>query len=415
MGGFAMPMRSTTISVLLALAASAILIPAYAQMAVNKNGTPASEVGLLTGGKQIFRFDTLGDEQLWTDTLRMHEVVKDLTPRTALSVGLKVDSDALPQELIDLIKAGDLDLDDPANTIALLKLNAVIGVIGRVGPGDRLTSIGITCALCHSTVDNRIIPGIGRRLDGWANRSLNVGAIVALSPAVTDKAPFESWGPGKFDPRFQIFDGTRLIRRHSSTLPAVIPSIFGLQGVGFETFTGDGPISYWNNYVGVTQMGGQGSFRDPRIGVNVRQEPDLVRPKLLPLLAYQLSLLTPPPPRGSFNRDAAERGERLFNGAARCATCHRPPLLTDVRRFPWSFVPFLHSPSEVGQEPVYARRSATKRYRTTPLRALWQHPPYFHDGSAADLPAVVDHYNSLFHLRLTDRHKHDLVEYLKTL
>jgi hypothetical protein len=241
-----------------------------------------------------------------------------------------------------------------------------------------------------------------------------VGAIIALSPAVTDKAPFLSWGPGKFDPRFQIFDGTRIIRRHDTTLPAVLPSIFGLLGVGFETFTGDGPIFYWNNYVGVTQMGGHGSFRDRRIGIDIRQEPDRVRPKLFPLFLYQLSLRTPPPPRGSFDENAAERGKRLFNGVARCATCHRPPLLTDVWR-PWSFAPVLHSPSEVGQEPEYARRSATKRYRTTPLRALWQHPPYFHDGSAANLLAVVNHYDSLFDLDLSDRRKADLVEYLKTL
>jgi hypothetical protein len=197
-------------------------------------------------------------------------------------------------------------------------------------------------------------------------------------------------------------------------LPTVIPPAFGLFGVGFETFTGDGPIFYWNNYVGVTQMGGHGTFRDPRIGVNVRQEPDRVRPKLFPLFLYQLSLRTPPPPRGSFDADAAERGKRLFNGVARCATCHRPPLLTDVWR-PWSFAPVLHSPSEVGQDPEYARRSATKRYRTTPLRALWQHPPYFHDGSAANLLAVVEHYDALFELDLSDRRKADLVEYLKTL
>jgi hypothetical protein len=408
MGGHAMPKRSSTAYALLVLAASAILIPASAQ-------TTSSEWGLLTFGKKIFRFDTFGDEQLWTDALRMQNVIKDVSPRTALSVGLKVDSDALPQALIDQIKAKLVNLDDPTVTIQLLKLNAVVGVIGRVSPDNRLTSIGVTCALCHSTVDNRVAPGIGRRLDGWPNRTLNVGAIIALSPAVTNKALFQSWGPGKFDPRFQIFDGTKFIQRHSSTFPVVIPPAFGLQGVGFEIFTGDGPISYWNNYVGVTQMGGQGSFSDPRIGVNVRQEPDLVRPKLLPLLLYQLSLRTPPPPTGSFDAAAAERGKRLFNGAARCATCHTPPLLTDVRRFWWSFVPFLHSPSEVGQEPEYARRSATKRYRTTPLRALWQHPPYFHDGSAANLGEVVDHYDSLFHLGLSDRRKADLIEYLKTL
>ena len=367
-------------------------------------------------GKEIFRFDTFGDEQLWTDTLQMQRALRTVSPRTALSVGLKVDSDALPPALISAIKAGQVNLDDPAVTIQLLKLDAVIGVRGRVvGPNDRLKTVGVTCALCHSTVDNAVAPGIGRRLDGWANRTLNVGAIIALSPVIGDKTPFQSWGPGKYDARFQAFNGKNIIRLNSSTLPAVIPSIFGLQGVGFETFTGDGPISYWNNYVGVTQMGGQGSFSDPRIGINVKQNPDLVKPKLPALLNYQLSLQTPAPPEGSFDKTAARRGEELFNGAAQCATCHKPPLFTDVVSGGNPSRPFLHSPFEVGTEPLYARRSPTKKYRTTPLRALWQHPPYFHDGSAATLPAVVNHYNSVLKLGLRDRQKADLVEYLKTL
>jgi hypothetical protein len=197
-------------------------------------------------------------------------------------------------------------------------------------------------------------------------------------------------------------------------VPAVIPSIFGLRGVGFETFTGDGPISYWNNYVGVTQMGGHGSFCDTRIAICITQNPDMVTPKLPALLQYQLSLQTPPPPDGSFNRAAARRGEDLFNGKARCSTCHKPPLLTDVNG-PDPNVPVLHSPFEIGTDPSYALRSATKMYRTTPLRALWQHPPYFHDGSALTLPAVVNHYNSVLMLGLTDKQKADLVEFLKTL
>jgi RoxA-like, cytochrome c-like len=368
-------------------------------------------------GKSIFRFDTFGDEQLWTDTLQMQHAIKNVSPRTALSVGLKVDSDALPPELINAIKAGQVNLDDPAVTIQLLKLNAVIGVIGKVvGANDTLATIGITCALCHSTVDNSVAPGIGKRLDGWPNRTLNVGAIIALSPSITNKAPFQSWGPGKFDPRFQYFNGTSIVPLNSPTLPAVIPPAFGLQGIKFETFTGDGPISYWNNYVGVTQMGGHGSFSDARIGISVTQTPDQVTPKLPALLQYQLSLQTPPPPAGSFNKAAARRGEDLFNGAARCATCHIPPLFTDVNNRTNPNLPLLHSPGEVGTEPVYASRSATKTgYRTTPLRALWQHPPYFHDGSAPTLPAVVDHYDRVLMLGLTDRQKADLVEYLKTL
>ncbi|HKS61536.1 MAG TPA: hypothetical protein VJT13_07555 [Xanthobacteraceae bacterium] len=367
-------------------------------------------------GKSIFRFDTFGDEQLWTDVLRMQQVIRKVSPRTALSVGLKVDSEALPPDVINAIRAGQVDLDDPAVTIQLLRLNAVVGVIGKVaGENNNLATVGITCALCHSTVDDSVASGIGKRLDGWANRTLNVGAIISLSPAVLDKTPFQSWGPGRYDARFQAFDGRNLTRLNSTTLPVVIPSIFGLKDVRFETFTGDGPISYWNNYVGVSQMGGHGSFSDPRIGISIKQSPDLVTPKLPALLAYQLSLQTPPSPAGSFNAAAAQRGQALFNGAAGCARCHTPPLLTDVNNGPDPKAPLLHSRFETGTEPNYALRSATKVYRTTPLRGLWQHPPYFHDGSAPDLLGVVNHYNMVFRLGLRDNQKADLVEYLKTL
>jgi mono/diheme cytochrome c family protein len=394
-----------------------ILLTAAIAVAMLAWPVPQGETQSDSDGKSIFRFDTFGDEQLWTDTLQMQHALKNVTPKTALSVGLKVDSDALPPTLINAIKAGQVDLDDPAVTIQLLKLNAVIGVRGKVvGPNDTLATVGITCALCHSTVDNSIALGIGKRLDGWPNRTLDVGAIIALSPAITDKALFRSWGPGKFDPRLQVFDGKRIIPLNSPTLPVVIPPAFGLQGVGFETFTADGPISYWNNYVAVTQMGGHGSFSDPRpqINISIKQTPDLVTPKLPALLQYQLSLQTPPPPAGSFDGAAARRGEDLFNGAARCATCHKPPTLTDVDG-PVPPPPVLHAPFEVGQEEVYASRSATGLYRTTPLRALWQHPPYFHDGSAPDLLAVVNHYNSVLRLGLNDGQKADLVEFLKTL
>jgi hypothetical protein len=367
-------------------------------------------------GKQVFRFDTFGDEQLWTETLQMQKAISQVSPATALSVGLKVDSDALPPALIDAIKAGQVDLNDPRVTIQLLKLNAVVGVIGKVvGANNQLATVGVTCALCHSTVDDSVAPGIGKRLDGWPNRTLNVGAIIALSPALTDKSPYTGWGPGKYDARFHAFDGTKFIPLNSPSLPTVIPPAFGLQDVGFETFTADGPISYWNNYVGVSQMGGHGSFSDPRIGLSITQTPDLVTPKLPALLQYQLSLQTPNPPAGSFNRAAARRGAEIFNGAGRCASCHIPPSYTDVLSGPDPNVPFLHAPSEVGTEPVYASRSATKMYRTTPLRALWQHPPYFHDGSARTLLDVVNHYDTQFTLGLTAKQKADLVEFLKTL
>jgi len=369
-----------------------------------------------TDGKAIFRFDTFGDEQLWTDVLQMQHAVAQVSPATALSVGLKVDVDALPAAVINALKAGQVDLNDPAVTIQLLKLNAVVGLVGKVvGANDTLATIGITCALCHSTVDDSFAPGIGKRLDGWPNRTLNVGAIVALSPAIADKSPYRSWGPGKFDPRLHIFDGTNLIQINTQTIPVVIPPAYGLQGFGFETFTGDGPISYWNNYVGVAEMGGHGSFSDPRIAVTITQTPDLVTPKLPALLQYQLSLPAPPPPQGSFNRAAAKRGAEVFAGAGRCATCHKPPTFTDVLSGPDPRVPFLHAPAEIPTDAAYAARSATKQWRTTPLRALWQHPPYFHDGSAPDLLSVVNRYDAFFSLRLSDRQKADLVEFLKSV
>jgi mono/diheme cytochrome c family protein len=299
----------------------------------------------------------------------------------------------------------------------LLRLNAVVGVKGTVDRAGRLTTVGITCALCHSSVDDALAPGIGKRLDGWANTALDVGAIVALSPALDDatKAEFRTWGPGKYDPRHHAFDGTNIIPLNSLSLPIVIPPIYGLKGVGFETVTGDGPISYWNRYVGVGQMGGHGSFFDPRIGLFIRQTPDLVAPKLGALLDYQLSLRTPYPPRGSYNPAAAERGKHVFRRQGQCSTCHQSPLFTDVQRGPNWRQPLLHDPAEVGMDPAYAARSATGKYRTTPLRGLLQHPPYFHDGSAPDLLAVVNHYDELFDLDLTARQKADLVEYLKSL
>jgi hypothetical protein len=370
-------------------------------------------------GQQIFRFDTFGDEQLWTNVLRMNEAVATVDPATALSVGLKVDVDALPSSLTSALRAGQVDLTNPAVTTALLKLNAVVGLRGEVNQNDQITSLGITCALCHSTVDNSFAPGIGRRLDGWANHDLNVGAIIALSPsrALPDalKDELRTWGPGKYDPRHHAFNGTSFIPLNTPTLPIVIPSIFGLKGVEFETYTADGPISYWNSYVGVGQMGGHGSFTDQRIGLSITQTPDLVTPKLAALLDYQLRLRAPEPPAGSFDRDAAKRGKRLFHNEARCSSCHQSPNFTDVLSGPTPSVPFLHDPVEVGMDAGYAERTATGKYRTTPLRALWQHAPYFHDGSAHDLLAVVNHYDQLFGLNLTAAQKADLVEYLKSL
>ena len=376
---------------------------------------PASGKG--GDGKQIFRFDTFGDEQLWTAALKMPEALATVSPKTALSVGLKVDVEALPAAVVDALKAGKVDLNDPAVTLQLLSANAVVGVVGRVAAG-KLESVGVTCALCHSTVDNSLTAGIGRRLDGWPNRDLNVGAIIALSPVLNEaqRGTFKSWGPGKYDPRLQAFDGTKLRPLNKTSLPVVIPPAFGLKDVGFETVTGDGPISYWNNYVAVTQMGGKGNFNDPRIGLTISQPTDMVASKLPALLDYQLKLAAPSPPKGSFDEAAAKRGDALFSGTARCGTCHTKPAFTDVAKGGHgSKSPFLHDPSETRAPTAYAERTATKKYRAAPLRGVWQHPPYFHDGRAADLAAVVEHYNAALTLNLTAAQKADLVQYLKSL
>jgi mono/diheme cytochrome c family protein len=335
-----------------------------------------------------------------------------MDPMTALSLGLKVDANALPATVAQGIRDGSVNLRSPDTTVALLKLNAVVGLVGKVetiNGRDTLTRVGVTCALCHSTVDNSFASGIGRRLDGWPNRDLDPGAIIALSPALslTMKAVYKSWGKGKYDPRFNL-DG--------KNGPQVIPPAYGLNGIHRITVTGDGEdIAYWNRYVAVTQMGGHGSFSEPRTGVNVTNGPDdQVSAKLPALQAYQLTLAAPAPPPGSFDTVAAARGKLIFEGAGRCVSCHSGPERTDANVR-------LHLPSEVVSEPEpngapsYALRSATKQYRTTPLRALWQHAPYFHNGSAATLEEVVQIYNTRKFLNLTPQEISDLAQYLKSL
>jgi hypothetical protein len=369
-------------------------------------------------GKEIFRTDTFGDETFWTDTLRLHEIIaSSVDPTTALSVGLKVDADALPDAVKQGIKDGTISLTSTDTTLALLKLDAVVGLRAQLETSSdgrvTLKRVGVTCALCHSTVDNSFAAGIGKRLDGWPNRDLNPGAIIALSPALSaeTKAVYNSWGKGKYDPRFNI-DGING--------PVVIPPAYGLAGVDSETVTGDGDpsrggISYWNRYVGVTQMGGHGSFTDSRIGVSITNgTEDLISSKLPPLKDYQLSLAAPAAPAGSFDPVAAERGRLLFNTKATCASCHSGSTFTDANQR-------LHALSEVVSEPEpngapsYASRSATKMYRTAPLRGVWQHPPYFHNGTAPTLEAVVQTYNTKKGLGLTAEEMLDLVQYLKSL
>ena len=370
----------------------------------------ADRQALIEQGREIFRFDTFGDEAKWTDTLRMHEVIAaSVDPTTALTVGLKVDADALPQSLKDGIANGSVDLTSPATTVALLKLDAIVGMKGEVetvNNVDQLKRVGITCALCHSTVDDSFAAGMGKRLDGWPNRDLDPGAIIALSPALTDaeKAVFNSWGKGQYDPRFNA-DGL--------SKPVVIPPAYGLAGIHKITFSGDGnEIAYWNRYVAVTQMGGLGTFSDPRLPLTITNgTQDLVSSKLPALQAYQLSLAAPAAPAGSFDTAAAARGKLLFEGKAQCMSCHSGSLFTDANQR-------LHPPSDSVAEPEtpsYAARSATHLYRTSPLKGVWQHPPYLHDGSAASLAEVVDVYNTRRGLGLSAEEVADLEQYLKSL
>ncbi|HSL46960.1 MAG TPA: hypothetical protein VK897_26220 [Anaerolineales bacterium] len=407
---------------------------------------------LIGEGKQIFRYDTFGDEDFWGGQLMLHQAIQGeqfggvgpgVSPATALAVGLKVDVQALPKSLQNQLKQGKVDLNDPAVTLALLKLNAVVGVSGFFNEDGSLSSIGITCALCHSTVDDSFAPGIGHRLDGWANRDLNVGAIIALSP---DLSPFQtilgldretvvtvlnSWGPGKFDAEL-VLDGKAFNPEQvtngvvtGTNVPGatLLPPAFGLAGVNLHTYTGWGSVPYWNAYVANVLMHGKGNFYDPRLD-NAEQFPlaaangfghiqspvDLITPKLPALHAYQISLLAPLPPEGSFNPRAAARGQELFEGKANCASCHVPPLFTEPG---WS----MHTPEEIGIDSFQADRSPDRMYRTTPLKGLWTHTKggFYHDGRFATLLDVVNHYDAHFGLGLTNREKSDLVEYLKSL
>lgn len=393
----ALPKATLVIGLLVTLATCG---PKHAGDAVTDDRSPQT----LAEGQRVFRYETFGDEQFWTDTARMHEVVQSaVSPNLALQVGLKVDADAIPPAVAQAIKDGRVDLSSPATTVTLLKLNAVVGLRGTVatiGGKDTLVGLGITCALCHSTVNNSFAPGIGQRRDGWPNRDLNVGAIIALSPAITpaQKAVYNSWGAGKYDPRFNL-DG--------KSTPLLLPPAYGLAHVKNETYTAEGPISYWNAYVAITQMHGRGNFTDARLGIDIKQSPDLVGPKLAALRSYQHSLPAPVPPAGSFDAAAAEQGRVVFNRT--CASCHTGATGTDNNAGK------LHAPSETGVDGAYAARTANKSYRTTPLRGLLHHPPYFHDGSAPTLAAVVAHYNRVRTLRLTAEQERSLVEYLKSL
>jgi hypothetical protein len=397
--------------------------------------------GLFERGKEIFRFDTFGDEVFWGDALQLHRAIEGealggvgpgVSPKTALAVGLKVDSEALPRSLKRDLEAGRVDLDDPATTLALLKLDAVVGVKGFFGRDRTLRSIGLTCAVCHSVVDDSFAPGIGRRLDGWPNRDLNVGAIVSLAPnktPITDllqvdeatlNAVLASWGPGKFDA--ELFLDGKAFRPDGKSAATLIPPAFGLAGVNLHTYTGWGSVTHWNALVANLEMHGQGTFFDPRLNdpvkfpvatragfFNVRSERDLITSKLPALHAYQLGLKAPTPPAGSFNPAAARRGERMFTGKGKCADCHVPPLFTEPG---WN----MHEPAEICTDSFQADRSPDGRYRTTPLKGLFAHEKggFYHDGRFPTLDAVVEHYDTCFGLGLTAREQADVVQYLRS-
>ncbi|MEO5731574.1 MAG: hypothetical protein ABI134_18880, partial [Byssovorax sp.] len=439
--------RATTLvgsAVIAAAAVAAVVVsscegtgheaPEVATQALNPTGDPVVDeaAAAIVRGRQIFRFDTFGDEDFWGGQLRLHEAIAGddnggvgpgLSPVAALALGLKVDAEALPPGVLAAVQAGQINLNDPAVTLALLKLNAVVGLTGFFSGCGELESVGIQCALCHSTVDDSFAAGIGSRLDGWPNRDLDVGAIIALAPDLspystilgidedTVRQVFLSWGPGRFDAEL-ILDG-KAFRPDGKTAAVLLPAAFGLAGVNLHTYTGWGSVPYWNAFVANLAMRGKGTFYDPRLDdaakfpiaavngfSNIRAQPDLITSKLPDLHLYQLALEAPAPPAGSFDPAAASRGEQLFNGAAGCARCHVPPLFTEPG---WN----LHTPQEIGIDAFQAERSPTNGYRTTPLRGLFTRAKggFYHDGRFPTLLDVVEHYNAFFGLGLTDAQK----------
>ena len=376
--------------------ASAACLSALVLFAGSCRKIPESKVStdLEKEGRQIFRYDTFGNERFWTDTAQLHKALEKIRPLEALGLGVKVD--------LDKLNLARFVLHNPfgtSGTRELLRQNAVVGVRATFDQSGHIRTAGITCAFCHSTVDNALVPGIGYRLDGWPNRTLKVGKILAMLPVFTadQKAALQKWPKGTYDPRFN-FDG--------KSTPLLLPPAYGLAAVKNETYTAEGPISYWNAYVAVTQMHGQGNFSDPRLNVNIVRTPDLVTGKLAALRAYQHSIPAPVS-TGKYNEGAAEKGKAIF--AANCASCHVNGNSTDNNNG------VMHSPSETGVSAAYAERTTQKKYRTTPLRGLVRHPPYFHDGSVKSLADVVDHYARVRRISLSGDQKKQLVEYLKSL
>jgi mono/diheme cytochrome c family protein len=418
----------------------AVLLIAVIGLGQCKKDNNEDNRNLVAEGREIFRFDTFGDEEWWSGTLHLDKAIAGeanggfgggVSPKTALAVGLKVDAEALPPAVVQGISSGTISLDDPATTLELLKLNAVVGVKGTFNPAGGMASIGITCAACHSTVDDSFAPGIGKRLDGWPNRDLNVGAIISLTDnakPLTDllhvneetlRQVLSLWGPGKFNAAL-ILDG-KAMRPDGKVAANLLPAAFGLKNIELTTYTGFGDISYWNAFVGTLEMHGKGSFHDPRLNDpvkypiavensfwNISHNPDLLTSKLPALKAYQHSISAPRPPEGTYDRGAAGKGKALFLTKAKCAQCHTPPLLADNK---------LHSASEIGIDDFEALRSPTGKYRTTPLGGLFARSKggFYHDGRFSELGDVVNHYDNFLKTSLSAKEKEDLVEYLKSL
>ena len=409
----------------------------------NDNNDPkVPDQTLVNEGKDIFRFDTFGDEDFWSNLLHIDKAVAGaanggfgagVSPKTALAVGLKVDAEALPANVVAGIQSGAVDLDDPATTLALLKLNSVVGVKGTFNENGSLKSIGITCAACHSTVDDSFAPGIGKRLDGWPNRDLNVGTIISLTDNAqpianmlhvdeqTLRTVLGMWGPGKFGAT--LFMDGKALQPNGTVAANLIPAAFGLKDVSLTTYTGWGDISYWNAFVANLEMHGKGNFSDARLNdpikypiavengfFNVTNTPDLITSKLPALKAYQHSIAAPKPPAGSFDVAAAARGKALFINKAQCASCHSPQTYANTTTI-------LKTPAEIGIDDFEAKRSPTGKYRTPPLEGLFARAKggFYHDGRFATIPEVIDHYNNFKSLNLTSSEKQDLAEYLKSL
>ena len=441
--------RKTLAVVVMAVLVCCLVLLASENMTSRTAFLPASDkanldnaVTMFNQGRQVFRFATFDDQTFWGDALKLHQAIEGakfggvgpgLSPKAALAVGLKVDVDALPTPVIEQLQQGKVNLDDPAVTLALLKLNSVIGVTGFFNPDGSLKSVGIQCALCHSTVDNSLTQGIGHRLDGWANRDLNVGDIVSLAPNLqpfadllgvdqaTVRKVLQSWGSGHFDAELAL-DG-KAFRPDGKTSAVLIPPAFGLAGVNLHTWTGWGSVTYWNAFVANLEMHGKGTFFDPRLDNaarfpvaaeagfgHVTNAPDVITPQLASLHFYQLGISAPTPPKGSFDEEAAKRGEAVFNRSGKCSSCHVPPLYTEPG---WN----MHTPSEVCVDTFQADRAPDKRYRTSPLNGLWTHAKggFYHDGRFNTLLDVVNHYDICFSLGLSDQDKTDLVEFLKSL